>query len=101
MLCERKSLVLPLQNEFTKGRVAELGKQIFVTVKPRFTSVKLKLQYSHLHSNAILNIKMYSCISLGLEITQIKIFATVKPRFMFRKLKTQYSHFHSNVMLNI
>ena len=44
MLCERNSLVLPLQNEFTKGRVAELGKQIFVTVKPRFIAVKLKLQ---------------------------------------------------------
>jgi hypothetical protein len=25
------------------------------------------------HSNAILNIKMYSCISLGLKITKIKI----------------------------
>jgi hypothetical protein len=28
---------------------------------------------SYLHSNALLNIKMYSCISLGLKITQIKI----------------------------
>jgi hypothetical protein len=36
----------------------------------------LKSEYSicfYLHSNAILNIKMYSCISLGLTITQIKI----------------------------
>ena len=32
-----------------------------------------QIQYSYLHSNAILNIKMYSCISLGLKITQIKI----------------------------
>ena len=37
----------------------KLGKQIFATVKPRFTSTKLKIQYSYmyLHSNAILNIK--------------------------------------------
>jgi hypothetical protein len=32
-----------------------------------------QIQYSYLHSNAILNIKLYSCISLGLKITQIKI----------------------------
>ena len=39
----------------------KLGKWIFATVKPkkRFTSTKLKIQYSYmyLHSNAILNIK--------------------------------------------
>jgi len=32
-----------------------------------------KIQYSYLHSNAILNMPMYSCISLGLNITPIKI----------------------------
>jgi hypothetical protein len=51
----------------------ELGKRIFATVKPRFTSTELIIQYSYLHSNTILNIKMYSFISLGLNITQIKI----------------------------
>ena len=51
----------------------ELGKRIFATVKPRFTSTELIIQYSYLHSNAVLNIKMYSCISLGPKITQIKI----------------------------
>jgi hypothetical protein len=44
-----------------------------VTVKPRLMSAKLKINYSYLHFNAILNIKMYSCVSLGLKITQIKI----------------------------
>ena len=33
------------------------GKQIFATVKPRFMFAKLKIKYSYLHSNAILNIK--------------------------------------------
>jgi hypothetical protein len=32
-----------------------------------------QIQYCYLHYNAILNINMYSCISMGLKITQIKI----------------------------
>ena len=55
----------------------KLGKWIFATVKPRFTSAKIKIQYNYLISNAILNIKMYSCISLGLQITQSKILCNV------------------------
>jgi hypothetical protein len=34
-------------------------------------SAKLKIQY--LHSNAMVNIKMFSSISLDIKITQIKI----------------------------
>jgi len=51
----------------------ELVKQVFATIIPRYMSTKLKVQFSYRHSNAILNIKIYSCISMGLKITQIKI----------------------------
>jgi hypothetical protein len=36
-------------------------------------AVKFSNTISYLHSNAKLNIKMYSCISLGLKIQKIKI----------------------------
>jgi hypothetical protein len=59
----------------TKG-VPKFG----ITFGP-FTSAKLKIQYSYLHSNAMLNIRMYSSISLGLIITQIKILRNVVDDF--------------------
>ena len=36
-------------------------------------ALKFSNTVSYLHSNAILNIKMFTCISLGLKITKIKI----------------------------
>ena len=43
----------------------------FATVKPRFTTAKLKIQYSYIHSNAILTIKnvflhILSCLFLNI-----------------------------------
>ena len=55
-LCGRKSSVLQSQIEFTQRRAAELGNRIFATVKPRSASAKIKIQYSYLHSNAILRL---------------------------------------------
>ena len=44
-----------------------------MTVKPRYTSSKLRIHYSFLHSHAMLNVKGNSYIFLGLKITEIKI----------------------------
>jgi len=59
--------------KFLEFKTCRKVNSIFDCKTNRFTSAKLKIWYSYLHSNAILNIKMYSCISLGLKITQIKI----------------------------
>ena len=52
-----------------------------------------QMQYSYLHSNAMLNIKMYSCISLGLKITQIKIPRNIVERLWHRNNVTSYEEF--------
>ena len=52
----------------TQGRVAELGKHIFATVKSRFMSAEFKIQYSYLHSNAILSKNFNFCFFLGPKI---------------------------------
>ena len=44
-----------------------------------------QIQYSYLHSNAILNIKMYSCIFLGLKITQIKFYEMLLTTFAHKQ----------------
>ena len=56
---------------------------------PQFES----MQYSYLHYNAILNIKMYSCISLGLKIKQNKIPRNIVEQLWHRNNVTSYEEF--------
>ena len=46
-----------------------------------------------IHSNAILNIEMYSCISLGLKITKIKIPGNIFERLWHTNNLTSYEDF--------
>ena len=72
-LWKRKSSVLQSQIEHILWLTAELYKRIFATVKPRYTSSKLRIHYSFLHSHSMLNVKVNYYIFLGLKITEIKI----------------------------
>ena len=51
------------------------------------------LKISRHQLNAILNIKMYSCISLGLEITNIKIPGNIVERLFHINNVTSYEDF--------
>jgi hypothetical protein len=50
-------------------------------------------RWENFHSNAILNIKMYPCISLGLKITQIKIPRNIVERLWHINNVTSYEDF--------
>ena len=53
-------------------------------------AVKFSNTISYLHSNAILNLKMYSCIFLGLKITKIKIPRNIVERLWHINNVTSY-----------
>jgi hypothetical protein len=57
-----------------------VGKLIFVTIKLTIDAVKFS-NTIQLSPFSMLNIKMYSCISLGLKITQIRILRNVVDDF--------------------
>jgi hypothetical protein len=59
--------------------------------------VKFSNTISNLHSNAILNIKMYSCISLGLKITKIKIPRNIVEQLWHINNVTSYEDFQFKI----
>jgi len=64
---------MPSIGDLTGDALAEPVNKYLRPLHRPLLPCNFQIQYSYLYYNAILNIKKYSCISLDLQITQIKI----------------------------